>query len=72
MSKLCSETFDGPFQWFEALKKDASERNYLKELFIRKSQLVDGGQRKHCMLVANCNEKIVGINCIYATVFKYF
>jgi hypothetical protein len=56
---LCSETFEPDFPWYQLNGRKDSISNFYKQLFQRKTEMVDGGF-KHAMLVALQGTKIVG------------
>ena len=59
VAELCTNVFDGPFEWFDLVRKSKAVQNYLKELMNRKVNFVDRGQ-EHFMVVAYCNANLAG------------
>lgn len=51
IASLCSETFEGPFAWYQSLQKANSIKGYTQQLNERYERLVLGGI-KHSMCVA--------------------
>jgi ribosomal protein S18 acetylase RimI-like enzyme len=52
---LCSDVFDGPFEWFKEIQKQKSINDFSKQLSERFSNLVTKGM-KHGMIVATDSE----------------
>jgi hypothetical protein len=56
ISELCSESFDGPFQWHQQIQRLQSIDSFRVQLTDRLNNLVFKGV-KHCMIVAVDGEK---------------
>lgn len=56
ISELCSESFDGPFQWHQQIQRLQSIDSFKVQLTDRLNNLVSKGV-KHCMIVAVDGEK---------------
>jgi hypothetical protein len=56
ISELCSESFDGPFQWHQQIQRLQSIESFKVQLTDRLKNLVSKGV-KHCMIVAVDGEK---------------
>jgi ribosomal protein S18 acetylase RimI-like enzyme len=54
VSELCAETFEGPFEWHQVLKRQKCEREYEAQFGERLIRMVDAGL-KHGMLMAETN-----------------
>jgi ribosomal protein S18 acetylase RimI-like enzyme len=61
IAELCSDVFDGPFEWHQQIQRVRSVNDYKSQLQDRFTRLVNGGV-KHSMIVAalGSSAKIVG------------
>jgi len=55
LAELCTETFEGPFEWHQVLKRQSYEREYQEQLGQRLERMVNGGA-KHAMILGECGE----------------
>jgi len=55
LAELCTETFEGPFEWHQVLKRQSYEREYQEQLGQRLERMVNGGA-KHGMILGECCE----------------
>jgi len=51
IASLVSDSFDGPFQWYELLRRQQTEKEYAAQFSERYERFVVGGY-KHAMIVA--------------------
>jgi len=59
VASLCSEAFDGPFAWHQALAKQQSVKEYKAQLSDRLTNMVQR-DAKHAMVVALDGSEVVG------------
>ena len=51
IAQLCSDTFEGPFEWHQALQRQSSINNFKQQFEDRFSRFIRGG-KKHAMICA--------------------